>query len=158
MIDPPESFLQAAYKVLLRSDDYEVTRTYCVCSVPTEAKVLVKHAVEGVAIFNRVFSDTPMPAKNRVALHFEEYPADKERSWKRSVRDKAPELKEDLMPELTNRHSSQKNLARSKQLALRRRPLREAIKASMQQRRRKQERQTAERRRLGIKQKAKASK
>ena len=130
--------MQAAYKVLLRSDDYEVTRTYCVCSVRTKAKLLVKHAVEGVAIFNRAFSDIPMSAKNRVALHFEEYPADKERSWKRSVRDKAPELKEDLMPELTNRYNSQKNQARAKHLALRRRPLREASKVSMEQRRRKQ--------------------
>ena len=109
--------------------------------------------MEGVTIDNRSFSDIPMTAKSRVALHLEEIAADKERGWKRSFRDKEPELAEDLMPELTRRYNGQKSLAQSRQLALRRRPMREAVRKLLEQRSRKKSRQRNERRRLGIKQK-----
>jgi len=58
-----------------------------------------------------------------------------------------------LKPGLTRRYNGQKSLARSRQLALRWSPMREAVRSLLEQQSRKTSRQRNERRRLGIKQK-----
>ena len=78
--------------------------------------------------------------------------------WTHAVRGNEPALHEDRMPELRLRYEAQKKLALPRQLALRRRPLREGARVLQQQKAHRSARACLERRRFGAQLMAKAFK
>lgn len=119
--DPADSELQKPYRALQTEKNFEIQKTYCLESRPRgPLRGRPVDADCGVYLVNRFFSDRS--TGEILAGLYVQRPADPTRSWKRSYRERAPEVDGVALPTLQLRYTVQKAYGPPLQAAAPRRP------------------------------------
>ena len=134
-VDPSDAALQAAYRALLPSDSFEVTKTYCMQSRPAPGRLQraqLSNVASGVLLQNRLFSDRTVGEP--VVPAFIEHPADVNRKWRRACRKTEPEKDGVNVATVLARFEAQRLYAPAGGLAGRRLPLEQVGRRLLSQR------------------------